>query len=55
MLNSSTKRNQFAFEVESLPFLGVLLMQNNEDIITLCRKESFSDVYLHWDSFAPIS
>ena len=34
----------------------MLLMQNHNDITTTAyRKESNSDVYLHWDSFMPIS
>ena len=31
-------------------------MRNHEDITTaVYRKESSSDVYLHWDSFTPVS
>ena len=39
-----------------MPFLDILLMQNHNDIeTTVYWKESNSDVYLHWDSFTPIS
>ena len=50
---------QLTYEVKSnekLPFLDVLLMQNNEGITaTLYRKWSNSDVNLQLDSFTPIS
>ena len=59
VLNSFHKNIQFTCEVESnakLPFLNVLLMQNDEDVTTtVYRKEISSNVYLHWDSFTPIS
>ena len=59
VLNSFHKNIQFTYEVESnakLPFLDVLFMRNNEDITTtIYRKDRNSDVYLRWDSFAPIS
>ena len=59
MLNSFHKNIQFTYEVESnakLPFLDMLLMRNHNDITTtVYRKDSNSDVYLHWDSFTPIT
>ena len=59
VLNSSHKNIQFTCEVEStakLLFLDVLLMRNDEDVTTtVYRKEVNSNVYLHWDSFTPIS
>ena len=57
MLNSFHKNIKFTYEVESnakLPFLDVLLMQNDEGITTTVY-QNISDVYLHWDSFRPIS
>ena len=51
VLNSFHKNIQFTCEVESnakLPFLNVLLMQNDEDVTTtVYRKEINSNVYLH--------
>ena len=50
---------QFTYEVESntkFSFLDVLLKRNDKNITTtVYRKESNSDVYLHWDSFTPTS
>ena len=57
----SKKTIQFTNELESnakVPFLDVLLMRNNREWMKKkkkYRKESNSDVYLHWDSFTPIS
>ena len=58
----SKKTIQFTNELESnakVPFLDVLLMRNNREWmkkkINKYRKESNSDVCLHWDSFTPIS
>ena len=55
MLNSFHKNIQFTYEVESnakSPFIDMLLMRNHNDITTtVYRKDSNSDVYLHWDSF----
>ena len=59
MLNSFHKNIQFTYEVESnakLPFLDILLTRNHNHITTtVYQKESNSNVYLHWDSFTPIS
>ena len=59
VLNSFHKSIQFAYDVESnakLTFLDMLNMLNHNDITTtVYQNESNSDVYLHWDSFTPIS
>ena len=59
VLNSFDKNIQFTYEVEinaKLPFLDKLLMWNLNDITTtVYRKDSNSDVCLHWDSFTPIT
>ena len=59
VLNSFHKNIQFTYEVESnekSPFIDMLLMRNHNDITTtVYRKDSNSDVYLHWDSFTPIT
>ena len=56
MLNSFDKKNQFTYEVESnakLPLLDMLLIRNNNNITaTVYRKESNSNVYLHWMSIS---
>ena len=58
MLNSFRKKIQFTCEVESnakLPFLDVLLIQNDEDVTTtVYRKEVNSNLYLHCDSLTAI-
>ena len=59
VLNSFHINIQFTYEVESntkFSFLDVLLKRNDKNITTtVYRKESNSDVYLHWDSFTPTS
>ena len=59
MSKSFHKNIQVTYEVESnakLTFLDLLLMRNHNDITTtVYRKDSNSDVYLHWDSFTPIT
>ena len=59
VLNSFHKNIQFTYEVESnakSPFIDMLLMRNYNDITTtVYRKDSNSDVYLHGDSFVPIT
>ena len=58
VLHSFHRNIQVTYEVESnveLPYLDLLLMQNDEDIIaTVYQKESNSDVYLHCDSHMPV-
>ena len=39
-----------------LPFLDVLFIRDDEKInTTVFRKDTYNDIYLHWDSFSPIS
>ena len=39
-----------------MPFLDVLFIRDNEEInTTVFRKDTYNDLYLHWDSFSPNS
>ena len=50
---------KFTYEQEKknkLPFLDVLFIRDYENInITVFRKNTHNDLYLHWDLFLPIS
>ena len=57
VLNSFHKQIQFTYESEEndqLPFLDVLLHRSGDNILTsVYRKKTNSDLYIHWESFAP--
>ena len=59
VLNSFHDNIKFTYEQENnnrLPFLDVLFIRDNEKInTTVFRKDTYNDLYLHWDSFSPIS
>ena len=59
VLNSFRDDIKFTYEQENnnrLPFLDVLFIRDDEEInITVFRKDTYSDIYLHWDLFSPIS
>ena len=50
---------KFTYEEERnnrLPFLNVLFMRDHEKInIIIFRKDTHNYLYLHWESFSPIS
>ena len=50
---------KFTYEQEKKnkwPFLNVLFIRDYENInITIFRKDTHNDLYLHWDLFLPIS
>ena len=58
-LNGFHKNIQFTYEVGNngkLPFFDVLLCKSNNNLTTtVYRKETHSNIYLHWDSFTPIA
>ena len=58
-LNSFHKNIQFTYELENqnkLPFLDVLLIRRgNKNETTVYRKSTNNDIYLNWDSFAPVT
>ena len=57
-LNSYHPNIQFTHEIEQdhqLAFLDVLVKHDNESIQTsVYRKITNTDVYIHWDAFAPM-
>ena len=57
MLNSYHQNIEFTFEIERnfmLSFLDCLLVRRSGSIDSaVFRKETNTDIYLHWDSFAP--
>ena len=59
VLNSFHDNIKFTYEQENnnrLSFLDVLFIRYNEKInTTVLRKDTYNDLYLHWDSFSPIS
>ena len=59
VLNSFHDNIKFTYEQENnnrLPFLEVLFIRDNKIInTTVFRKDTYNDLYLHWDSFSPIS
>ena len=59
VLNSFHENIKFSHEQENnnrLPFLDVLSIKDDEKINnTVFRKDTYSDLYLHWNSFSPIS
>ena len=59
VLNSFHDNIKFTYEQENnnrLPFLDVLFIRDDEKInTTVFRKDTYNDLYLHWDSFSPIS
>ena len=58
VLNSFHPSIQFTYETESnnrLSFLDVLIIRNGQNIETcVYRKPTNTDIYIHWNSFAPI-
>ena len=59
VLNSFHDNIKFTYEQEKnnrLPFLDVLFIREDEKIhVTVFRKDTYNDFYLHWNSFSPIS
>ena len=59
VLNSFHENIKFSHEQENnnrLPFLDVLSIRDDEKInSTVFRKDTYNDLYLHWNSFSPIS
>ena len=59
VLNSFHDNIKLTYEQENynrLPFLNVLFIRDHEKInTTIFRKDTYNDLYLHWDSFSPIS
>ena len=59
VLNSFHDNVKFSYEQENnkrLPFLDDLFIRDDEKInTTVFRKDTYNDLYLHWDSFSPIS
>ena len=59
VLNSFHGNIKFTHEQENnnrLRFLDVSLITNDEKINTIVfRKDTYNNLYLHWDSFSPIS
>ena len=57
-LNSFHKNIQFRYKLENqnkLPFLDILLIRTGTKIEpTVYRKSTNNDIYLNWDSFAPV-
>ena len=56
-LNSFHPSLKFTNEIEannSLPFLYVLVIKSNNELISsVYRKPTFTDQYIHWNSFKP--
>ena len=59
VLNSFRDHIEFTYKQENnkrLPFLGVLFIRDDEKINTTAfRKDTYNDLYLHWDSLSSIS
>ena len=59
VLNSFHDNIKFTYEQENnnrLPFLDALFIRDDEKInTTVFGKDAYNDLYLHWDSFSPIS
>ena len=59
VLNSFDKNIKFIYGEEknnTLPFLDVLFIRDGEKLnTTVYRKDTHNDLYLHWNSFTPIS
>ena len=59
VLNSFHKNIKFTYEEEQnnkLPFSDILLIRDGENFnTTVCRIDIHHDLYLHWNSFTPIS
>ena len=59
VLNLFHDNMKFTYEQENnnrLPFLDVLFIMNYEKTnTTVYRKDTHNDLYLHWESFSPIS
>ena len=59
VLNSFHKNIKFTYEEEqnnTLPFLDVLFIRDGEKLNTaVYRKDTHNDLYLHWNSFTPVS
>ena len=58
-LNNFHTNLEFTYEEENnfmLSFLDVLIVRRHDKFDTaVFRKETNTDIYLHWDSFAPLS
>ena len=56
-LNNFHANINFMYELESdgsIPFLDVLIMKKHDKLeTTVYRKNTNTDLYLHWDAFAP--
>ena len=59
VLNSFRDDIKFTYKRENnkrLSFLGVLFIRDDEKINTAAfRKDTYNDLYLHWDSLSSIS
>ena len=59
VLNSFHKNIKFNYNEEqnnTLPFLDVLFIRDGEKLnTTVYRKDTHNDLYLHWNSFTPVS
>ena len=59
VLNSFHKNIKFTYKEEqnnTLPFLDVLFIRDGEKLnTTVYRKDTHNDLYLHWNSFTPVS
>ena len=58
VLNSFHKNIKLTYEEEqnTLPFLDALFIADGENLnTTVYRKDTHNDLYLHWNSFTPIS
>ena len=59
MLNNFHKNIKFTYEIEhqnKLPFLDVLVEREERSISTAVHhKSTNNDIYLHWNSFAPVN
>ena len=59
VLNSFHDNIKFTYEQENnnrLPFLNILFIRDHEKVNTIVfRKDARNDLYLHWESFSPIS
>ena len=59
VLNSFPENVKFVYEEKqntTLPFLDVLFIRDGEKLnTTVYRKDTHNDLYLHWNSFTPVS
>ena len=55
VLNLFHDNIKFPYE-QNMPFLDALFIRDYEKInTTVFRKDTYNDLYLHWESFSPIS